>query len=183
VWARSFKASRGIYNAVALVENHNTGAGTDRISYSFKLYDDRNILIAERKGVTNLVPRISSAIFEASILTGERIPTATFFQFTSEPLWEYMEREEQVFEIQNQVLSGEDRTPRLDARIANTSIHKIDNIEVVALLYDASSNVLAASATVVDVIPKDSFADVVFTWNEPFKRQVTKIDIVPRIKP
>ena len=183
VWARAFKASKGIYNIVAVIENHNTGAGTALIPYSFKLYDDRNILLVERKGTTQLLPRISIPIFEGSVFTGERIPASTFFEFTDEPLWELMTPVKDILGVSNQVLRDEDRTPRLDARIENSSIRPVVDVEVVAIIYDSDNNALAASATTVDRIEKDSFADVVFTWNEPFLRPVAKIDIVPRVKP
>lgn len=47
-WARSFEVVPGRYNALAIVENQNSGAGVMSIPYEFKLYDENNIFITRR---------------------------------------------------------------------------------------------------------------------------------------
>ena len=49
IWSRSFKVSEGIYNAIAYIENPNIRAEAFAVPYVFKIFDERNILISEKK--------------------------------------------------------------------------------------------------------------------------------------
>jgi hypothetical protein len=164
------------------VENQNLVAGTDRIAYSVKVYDDRNILIAEKKGSVFLPPQAAVYIFEGAIDTGERVPARAFFEFTGDPVWEEMSAEkERTLIITNHVLRNESLAPRLDAVLKNTSVQTLENIEVVAVLFDGDGNAVAASKTVVDSLDKDSSKALVFTWGEPFAVGIAKIEVTPRL--
>lgn len=183
-FARSFKVADGVYNAVALVENTALDIGTDSISYSFKLYDSRNVLIAERSGTTFLPPKRLVPIFEGGIQTGERIPARTFFEFTGTPSFRRTEvGEGAMVVVRNTSLRNEALAPRLEATIANDSVRTVKNIEVVAILYDSSDNAIAASKTVIDAIGKDSTAKAMFTWPGTFSSSVTRVEVIPRVRP
>lgn len=183
-FARSFKVATGIYNAVALVENTALDVGTDRIAYVFKLYDSKNILVAQRAGETYLPPKRLVPIFEGGIRTGERIPARTFFEFTALPRWKRTEPAiEDGLAVGDIVLSGEANAPRLQASLSNTSVREARAIEVVAVIYDTDDNAIAASKTVVDALEKDATARLVFTWFEPFSALPGRTEIIPRVKP
>ena len=63
-WARSFAIVPGLYSSVAYIENPNPNGGIRQARYIFKLYDERNILVAERLGETFIpyVPILSSQL-------------------------------------------------------------------------------------------------------------------------
>ena len=164
IWSRSFKVADGIYNAVAYVENPNSNASIPKISYSFKLFDDNNFIITERKGSTFIAPNGISPIFEGGIRTGEKIPAKTFFEFTETPEWFKTGLVEEPLTISNTVLSNEDSAPRINTVISNDSISDEYNIEVVAVIFDVRDNAIAVSSTYVDLLPSRTSKSVVFTW-------------------
>jgi hypothetical protein len=47
LWTRPFIVSPGIASVVAYIENPNETAGIKSIPYEIRIYDDRNILIAD----------------------------------------------------------------------------------------------------------------------------------------
>ena len=183
-WARSFNVVEGIYNAVALIENTALDIGTDNIGYSFKLYDSRNVLIAERTGTTFLPPKLLVPVFEGAIQTGERVPARTFFELIGTPEFKRsLPGESEDITVQNTSLRNEASTPRLEATIVNSSVRTVKNVEVVAILYDSAGNAVAASRTIIDAIEKGSTARAVFSWFGPFSSAVTRTEVIPRVRP
>jgi len=184
IWQRAFPVNRGVYNAVAYVENPNLTSGVASLSYVFNIYDAKNVKIYERKGKTMVPPKKIFPIFEPNIVVGESIPATVTFAFTEEPVWMINLKEEPKLDITSQNLQNLDTSPRLDARIENHTLIPVSNIEVVAVLFDESDNAIAASATRVDSLRKNATQDLVFTWPVPWRTSsVSKIDIIPKIYP
>lgn len=182
-WARTTRVAGDVYNAVAYVENQNRNAGIGEISYVFRIYDDNNIIIAERFGTTFIQPNERAVIFEPSIMTGNRIPYETFFEFTSAPTWvTTSERyERRVITVGEQTLKNTDTRPRLEATIRNTTLQPVYDIEAVAIIYDQEGIARATSATTVEAILGSDTATVLFTWPEAFAFSVARAEIIPKI--
>jgi hypothetical protein len=181
LWNRSFKVSNGIYNSVAYVENPNSNARVSEISYTFKLFDNENILVAERRGKTFISPNGITPIFEGNISTGQRVPVRTFFEFSEMPQWSQTADEDSPISVGEIVLSREDSSPRIDAVLSNSSIRDTSDIEVVVVVFDATGNAIATSATFIDRLSDRSSQDIVFTWPNKFDSSVSRIEIIPRI--
>ena len=145
IWSRSFKVADGVYNSVAYIENPNFNSGVIKISYTFKLFDDKNILIAERKGSTFISPNSVTPIFEGVVSTGYRVPVKTFFEFDELPEWRQSKDERISLSVKDIILTGEDFSPRIDAVLSNSSIETIKDIEVVAIIFDLKDNAVAVS--------------------------------------
>lgn len=179
VWSRSFKVSEGVYNTVAYIKNPNFNGGILNIPYIFKLFDDKNLLIAERKGSTFIPPNTAVPIFENTIYTGERIPIKTFFEFNSKFIWsridEYKGKDLKISEIK---LSNIESAPRVDAVLSNTSIIDIEDIEAVAIIFDSNNNAIAVSSTFIEKLPNRSSRNIVFTWPNKFSLKVARIEII-----
>lgn len=179
IWSRSFKVSEGIYNAVAYIKNPNFNVGILKIPYTFKLFDNKNLLIAERKGSTFIPPNTVVPIFENTIYTGERIPIKTFFEFNSKFIWsridEYKGNDLKVSEIK---LSNVETSPRVDAVLSNTSIIDIKDIEAVVIVFDHNDNAIAVSSTFIEKLPNRSSRDIVFTWPDKFSSKTTRVEII-----
>lgn len=180
LWARPFEISEGVYGAVAYVSNPNFSLGAKDIPYTFKLYDNRNILIEERRGFTTVLPNSSFPIFEGVIATGNRIPGRSFFEFTATPRFERL-AEQPSLSVKNSALTGESDNPRLSATVVNDNIFPIKDISVVVVLYDSKDTAIAASQTIIDEIPKNSSKEVIFTWPAPFRSAVGRIEIYPKV--
>lgn len=179
MWARSVEVAPGVYHAVALVRNPEATAGTDALPYAFQIFDSKNILIAERRGVMYLRPGEIVPLFEANVLTGERTPARTFLTF-GEAAWVAMERVSEPINITSRSLDQDALT--LTAHIENSTALPARGTVLTALLYDADDILVAASQTKFDVIPSKGSRDAVFTWQQPFDREIVRTDIVARTR-
>lgn len=182
-WTRVFRVSDGVYDVGALVENPNAGFHIPRLSYTIRVYDAKNIPVAERRGMTFVNPKERFLIFEAAIPTGNKVPVRAVLEFEeSEWIRGNMQNGDGVggLTIVGKIFTA-DPAPRLSAELENASQKDFGGITVSAVLYDADKNVLGVSGTHVDELPHGGKAPVVFTWPELFKNEVASSDIFPRL--
>lgn len=185
VWQRAFQVAPGLYNAVAYVQNPNILTRVDDVGYVFKIYDKDNTLITEKKGRTFLVANKKTAVFEAGIRTGARVPARTSFEFTEAPVWSQNvpDYKEPVIVADNVVLNKDVSLPRIDATIRNLSLENVKVLGVVSIVYDAEDNAIGASRTLVENLTSRSAAQVYFTWPAPFVSPVVRKEILLQIYP
>jgi len=179
LWQRSFEVGPGAYNVVAYVQNLNVNSAAIQVPYIFRLYNAEQVLISERTGKVNLPPNKSFPIFEANMPSGKQVAARVSFEFRTKPYWV---REKSVFpdvRVNTVVLSRENGSPLLSAEIENRELRGYDRVPVVAILYDATGNAVAASRTLIDFIEKQSVQPVVFTWPKPFGVGIAEKEIVP----
>jgi len=185
---RFFEVTPGVYSVVALVENPNISTFADNVPYDFRLYDSNGVVIAERTGTTFMLPNTVFPIFESNLQTGARTAVRASFSFTGPtPNWQKKTYILPNLVVTNQILSAASSTattsPRLDATLQNDSDYTVSNVEVVALLYDATGNAVGASDTIVNSIAPRLSTALVYTWPQNFSTPVTKIVITPKIYP
>jgi|SRR3989344_144190 len=180
-WQRVFRVVPGTWNAVAYVENPNTDSGALRVPYVFKLYDSRNILVAERHSLTDILPRKTFAVFEGGFSVGDRIPTRVVFEFGT-PIWQRGFVAEAKLSVSGDKLEDVSGAPRLTALITNPNLSPVSDIEVVAIIYDIAENALASSRTTVDLLRSGESAEISFTWPEPFSGLAVRQEFLYRVK-
>ncbi len=181
LWSKSLLVESGIYDAVAYIENPNVSAGIRSAVYSFKLYDENGVLIAERSGSIFINPRERVAIFESGIATGRRVPSRTFFEFAASPQWIDVDETPPSLSVQNQVFTNDGARPRLRAEIINNSLDVVDNIVITAIIFDKNNNAIAASKTEVDRLAPQSSKTISFIWPQPLADEAIRIEIAPRV--
>ncbi len=181
-WTRFFEISPGVYSVVADVENPNIGTFADNVPYSFKLYDENNVQIAEIDGSTFILPGTQFPIYEAGLLTGDRIPVRADFEFTATPDWQKKSYSLPGLAIINQSFSASS-SPRLEADVQNQSDYTITNIELIALVYDENNNAIGASKTIIDSLAPKATGNAVFTWRDQFSSTSSKEVITPVVYP
>jgi hypothetical protein len=182
LWARTFRVVDGRYNAVAYLENHNRNAAVLKLHYRFRFADKDNLYIGSREGDTYVPPSGGFAVFEPAIGVGNSVPVYTTFEFTEMPIWLQVSQQkidQLKVGIDQIALTTPDTAPKLTAVIKNNSLFQIPQVKIVALLYDASGNVVSASSTYLDVLEKSSSANLTFTWPEPFTAKVVSEEIIP----
>ncbi len=184
LWARSFAVIPGLYSAITYVENPNLNGGIRNIKYIFKLYDENNIIVAEKTGETFIPPGKVVPIFEGNLQAGNRVPKRTTFQFIERPIWEVMQGDRAaeiiVAEKQLKEVGG---APRASAEIQNRGVYALSRLVVVAVLFDEAGNAIGASRSVIESLPAGSSHNVVFTWPKAFESFVARVDIVPLLPP
>ena len=181
LWSKSLEVEPGLYDAVAYIENPNVGAGARSVPYSFKLYDDRGILVAERSGSTFINPKERLTVFEGRIETGKRTPARTFFEFVADPAWVDTNRTPPALLIQNQIFTDDEEKPKLRALIVNNLLDAVEDISVTALIFDRDDNIVAASKTEVDRLTPESSKTISFIWPQKISAEAIRIEIVPRV--
>jgi hypothetical protein len=179
LWSRSVKVANGVYHAVAMIRNPATDAGTTNLPYTFFLYDEDNILVAQRSGSMILEPGETVPLLETNIVTRERIPTKTFVEF-GQAVWRERSRIQSPIVVDSEVLDTD--TLRLTARISNATPTLVPKVILTALLYGKDEVVIAASQTVIVDIPSRGDTEAVFTWQEPFPEDVVRTVITTRLR-
>ena len=182
LWARAFEVVPGRYNAVAYLVNHNQNVAAESVSYRFRFADANNIYIGKRDGTTVIPPSGNFAIFEPAVGVGNSVPVYTTFEFTETPQW-FQVSQDKISQlkvlISNLQLSGETTNPKLSATIKNNSLFTIPNVNVVALLYDKSGNVVSASNTYVAQLNPLATNQINFTWPGPFSSDIVAKELIP----
>jgi hypothetical protein len=163
LWDRTFETSSSIYSAAAYVENRNVAAYAEEVPYSFKLYDERGILVTEVLGTTDIPPVGLVPIVEAGINSGNRRIASVDFAFGREEIvWQRNTEELPTLRTTQQQL--EPNGARLTATLVNDSILEARDTAVIAVLFDASGVARAASKTVVPRLRRQSSEPLIFTW-------------------
>jgi len=182
LWTESFKIIDGQYNAVSYIENRNKNVGTPKLQYVIKLYDAKGV-IAERSGITVLPPDSVYPIFEGKIITGDRTPTKTTIELTTDDVvWLPGSTGRDQFMLERRDLANVDSKPTLTAQLSNTSLDEARDVEVVATIFDSRRNPLTASRTFIPYFTGRTSQEVVFTWPEPIAKTLrsceTPTDVV-----
>lgn len=179
LWSKPFKIKEGNYNVAAFVSNPNLFLGLDSARYQFRLYDEKNVLVAVREGEIFINPDEKYVIFESDIDSGNKEPKRATIEFEENLGWKRIEREKpQIVVSRKQIFY--DPLPRLVADISNKSIFGLSGIDAVAVLYDSEKNAKAVSSTYIDRIAEGSTKDIVFTWPKPFSEKPESIEIYLR---
>ncbi len=184
-WVRTFEIRPGIVHAVAYIEHTYPTAAARTMRYSFKLYDDKNTLIAERTGSTFVGPMGRTAIVETLIKTGNVAPALVRFSVIPPLPWEKIPASysQVVIKTDRTALESLTDSTRLTATIDNTSRTSFRDVDVVAILYDADDNAVTASKAYLKTLPGQSAQQVVFTWPFAMPVPIERIEVIPRVNP
>lgn len=175
-WARAFEVGPGVYNFAAEVENPNFEVGTT-IEYSFRGYNEENILVAEINDEVTLYPTEKRIIFEPAVETGSRTVNRVFLEFGENSGWYQTPRITQRVITQDYRLDNLDIAPSLRVDLRNTDIRSISDLIVTAVLFNQNDNVEQVSRTIVDGIGADSVGQAFFSWRKPFDATIQNVEV------
>lgn len=182
LWVRWAQVkSSGLYNVLAYAQNPNLNIGAKNVPYIFKVYDKNNILLFSKTGITYIPPNNNFAIFESGIDVNDKIPARIEFSFLQGINWIKLQNQEANITAVSKDLIGEDSSPKLSVTMKNKSLLPINNIEIVAILYDQNDNAIAFSKTQIDSIAKEGTQDITFTWPEKFTEKVFRIEVLSKV--
>lgn len=180
-WSRAYYVAKGIYNLVAYIQNPNIDYISRPAKYTFRVYDENNVLIGTREGIVGIPTSKIFPVFEATMDTGEKIPKIVTFEFSEPVTWiEYFGNKPEL-EVVEQRLSRSDTSPKLDVKIKNKTINTYKNVEVIAIIYDEEGNGVLSSRTYIDKIDDKGEAGVTFTWPEAINFTPSKIEVIPNL--
>lgn len=189
-WVRSFAITSSVAQAVAYIEHSNATAASPLLTYTFKLYDAQNTIIAEKTGTTFLGALGRTAIVETLIPTGNVQVARTTVSFGEPITWSKIPTNLVTAGIKTDrtMIEGYSYSPtqngtRLSGVLENTSRFNFTNLDVVAVLYDKDENVITASKILVPDLAALSSKTVTFTWPFPLGTTVFRTEIIPRFNP
>lgn len=185
-WVRPFEASAGIYNIVASFENQNIDSGVREAQYEIRIYDNNNIPIGEPLvGSTFIEPNRRSAFMEIGFVSPNARPYTLFLDWDKGTEFEKTDAlfYGNIFAVENDTLTNRGTSPRLSADIRNLTLENLNEVEVIAIVYNEKGNAMAASKTVIPRLDREEVVPVTFAWNTPFSEKIAKVEIIPRINP
>lgn len=166
---RIFHVSENVYNVLAYIENPNINAEVRYAPYAFKIYDADGDFIVERRGVTFIPKGRTFAVFDGNFNLGDKVPTKATFEFVGDLKWTKNVVVEPDIEVTSSTLLDEKTKPRVEATVKNGSFDRLQNIELVAIVFDGAGNAIGASRTLVDSLGATSEQNITFTWPLPFQ--------------
>jgi hypothetical protein len=179
---RQLSPVQGRTDVIAYIDNTNANAAMKGAKFTITLYGPDNIIVAEKTAMADLPPKSTVPVFIPGFYSGLQTVARAFLTFdTSSYNWYRYEDTRPVLATSNIILSGGDATPRLTADVSNPTALSLFRVPVVATVFDAQNNAIAASATVLEEIPPMGTASAVFTWNAPFPATPAKEEVIPLV--
>lgn len=184
LFTKALENGVGRIDVIASVENKNANAAAKDIPYRIILYGVNQLLIQEITGTLDLPPGATEPIYVAGISSGKQKVVNAFLNIDpSSPRWFAMNTDLRIMPIvSNTTQSGTSAdAPRIDAILSNPSVTPLTNVQVVVLVRGVKGDVMAASKTIIPVIPAQGKATATFTWNSAFPQAPASIEVVPII--
>lgn len=178
-WTRVFEVAPGIYNVLALIENPNAGAEVRNVPYKFKVFDEENVLLQERRGMISIPPKAVIPIIENTLPVGKLDANRVSFEFSEELIWHKKTPEESLIAVQDEQITRLEDSPRIRAIIRNTGVEVIKNLKVVAIVYDSQNNAIGASSTLFKEVFPNTNTEAFFAWPKPFVTEFSRFELIP----
>lgn len=180
-FARAVSPQPGRTDLIAYVDNTNSNAELFDATYTVQFFNADGGLVAQGQGTITVPPSTTMPVFTPNFYNGVTPVTQVFL--TIEPAsYKWLRTTyKPVTAISSQIVIQNTRTPKITAVLTNTTAEPMDDVTVVATVFDPQNNAIAASQTVVEQLPGQSTAPVIFTWNEPFSGVPARVEILPAI--
>ena len=175
-------AGPGRTDVIAYIDNPNVSAAARGVKYDITLYDTSHVIAATGiSGTIDLPPGASVPIFVPNVPV--KVPIAAAFTAldTSAAAWRTGPDTRLLPSVGSPVIAGTPTAPRITVSLGNSSVTPMENVRVIATVFDVTGNVIAATQTVVPTIPAQGSAIASFNWMQPFSAAVGRIDVVPLI--
>ena len=183
LFTKALQNGEGRTDVIAEVENKNIGVAAKSVPYRLTLYGSGQALIQQVTGAIDLPPGGRVPVFVAGIASGKQTVTGVFLDIASSaPQWFALAQAPRVIpQVGTPTPSGLGSAPRVEVLLMNPSTLRLSNVRAVILVRDASREVIAASQTVLPLLPPQGQAKATFTWNDPFRSAPASFEVVPII--
>ena len=182
LFTKAVNNGQGRLDAIAEVENPNSGAGAKDVSYTITFYNANQTEVGGANGTLDLPPNATVPVFIPGVATDNEAVAGAFLTIaTSSIQWFSMPLAEAPLApvVLTPQLGGSSSAPRIQAVLTNNSITPLTNVQAVVFVHDSTGDIIAASATVVPTVPAQGTATALFTWNAPFSGVPALIEVIP----
>lgn len=183
LFTKALTNSSGRTDIIAAIENKNAFAAAKNVPYRITLYGTNQVLLQEVTGVLDLLPGAATQVYVPGVVLGKQPVVGAFLSIaSSSPQWFLMTADPRtVPRVSNTQQGGTLDAPRVEAVLSNPSVTVLHNVSVIVMVRDVRGEVIAASKTIVQVIPAQGEAVALFTWNSSFVSTPASIEVVPII--
>ena len=196
LWTRPFPLAKGLYSAVAYVENQNERLYVRDVQFEIVLYDANNKSIDRTSCRTPIMPNGVTAVFVPYIPTYEREATSATFRFAEEPVFSQYSDSLPNFTFSDiEIAVFERGDPSVSVLATNAGEQSADEVDFVVILYDEDDVAVASSRTFERFFAPGESRRLQFTWVHPIVlrkgacpgglciRQVKRAEIIPVLFP
>lgn len=183
LFSKALNNGLGRIDLIASVQNKNVAAGAKNVPYHVTLYSSDQSLIREFDGTLDLPAGATEPVYVPGVATTKEKVIGAFLTIAaSAPQWFTMTTDPRtVPTMVNTTRGGTLNAPLIQAVLANPGGTALSNVKVIVFVHDTKRDVIAASQTVVSVIPPQGQAVASFTWNSKFSGTPASIEVVPII--
>jgi hypothetical protein len=180
-FTRALSPEQGRTDIISYVANTNADAAAQNVPYTIEAYDNSNRLVESKTGTVTLLPATTVPIFIPNFYHGTDHVASAFLTFnvgTSTNFW-YRDNARPILPGVSSIDGLNTNPPKITAILKNPIAYTTYNETVIATVFDATGNAIAASQTVIPTFPSQGSVPVVFTWNQPFASKAVRVEILP----
>lgn len=155
---------------IAEIQNPNAAYAVKGAHYTAELFARDGSTLATKEGTIDLPPRGSgpTPLFIANLYRGNAEVAQAFISFDDSSLYWYRYTDTRALpEIDTPDFERID-PPRVRAQVSNPTASTIQNIRLVATVFDEKGVAIGASETRIESLAPRATASAVFTWNSAF---------------
>lgn len=182
-FVRPLTTGQGRTDVIAYLENPNRTAAAKNARFTIELYDSGGIVIARKDGTVDLPPGAIVPVYVPGVYGGPQTVARAFLTIDPTSLVFMKYTDERIIPRYNndvQMLGA--GAPRITASFSNPSALLLRDIPVIATVFDANENAIAATQTLLSELPPQGTAQVTFVWNEPFSAPPVRVEVVPLVE-
>ena len=178
-FTRALTQQQGRVDVISYIENPNRTAAVANARYTIELYDAKGIVVARKEGSIDLPPASTVPVYVPNMYGATLVGARAFLTFDSASLVFVKYADRRIIPRYNNDAMVPGVAPRITASFSNPSAEVVRDTPVIATVFDAEGNAIAATQTLLAQLPSQGTAQVIFVWNEPFIVAPARIDVVP----
>jgi hypothetical protein len=178
-FVRAVSPQRGRTDVIAYIDNGNANASLQNTTYSIQLYGPNQEVIATKTGTINIPPGGVLPLFLPDFYEGNKTVTNAFLTVDSTSVKWLRNSARPALPEPSDIQIQNTATPKITATLTNSTNSTVYGETVVATVFDAKDNAIAASQTIVPMLAPLGAAQIVFTWNQAFSGVPVRVEILP----
>lgn len=168
------------YDFLAKISNPNNDYGASGVSYTFRALDASGSVLAEKSGVSFVLPKEEKYLIETSVPLSDEPERVECIVGTVE--WEKFSgyKEKPALEVLNRrferITSGVDFGVA-KGLVVNGSPFDFTDLGIVVVLRNGSNRVIAIQKTAMQTLRSGEQRDFTLPWPDPFSGDVQKVEV------
>lgn len=168
-------------DVASIVENKNPDAAAKDVPYRIQLFGPDRLPVTDITGRIDLPPGATVPIYIPGAASGKQVITSAFLTIDPAAVhWYTIAKDPRIVPVVSNVsVSDAETAPRISATLTNPSVSMLSGVKVIVFVNDVARNIIAASQTIVPLVPPQGSATATFTWNAPFATTTAEIEVMP----